>query len=109
MPHDPDDKRALFVVHATFNTVLGEEFLFRGVLLPRMEGVFGRWSWVANGVLFGLYHLPQPWGIPKSALTGLLYAFPASRFRSTWPAIILHSAESVYLAFLVLGVVLGLA
>jgi uncharacterized protein len=32
---------------------LGEEFLFRGVLLPCMEGVFGRWSWVANGVLFG--------------------------------------------------------
>ena len=100
---------ALFAVHAAFNTILGEEFLFRGVLLPRMEGVFGRWSWVANGVLFGLYHLHQPWGIPKSALTGLLYAFPASRFRSTWMAIILHSAESVYLAFLVLGVVLGLA
>jgi membrane protease YdiL (CAAX protease family) len=39
---------ALFVVNATFNTILGEEFLFRGVLLPRMEGVFGRWSWVAN-------------------------------------------------------------
>jgi uncharacterized protein len=40
---------ALFVVNAIFNTILGEEFLFRGVLLPRMEGVFGRWSWVANG------------------------------------------------------------
>jgi uncharacterized protein len=35
---------ALFVVFAAFNTILGEEFLFRGVLLPRMEGVFGRWS-----------------------------------------------------------------
>jgi membrane protease YdiL (CAAX protease family) len=41
---------ALFVVNAALNTILGEEFLFRGVLLPRMEGVFGRWSWVANGV-----------------------------------------------------------
>jgi len=39
---------ALFVVQAIFNTILGEEFLFRGVLLPKMEGVFGRWSWVAN-------------------------------------------------------------
>ncbi len=51
---------ALFVVQAAFNTILGEEFLFRGVLLPRMEGVFGRWSWVANSVLFGLYHVHQP-------------------------------------------------
>jgi membrane protease YdiL (CAAX protease family) len=100
---------ALFVVQAAFNTVFGEEFLFRGVLLPKMEGVFGRWSWVANSVLFGFYHIHQPWGIPNSVLTGLLYTFPAYRFRSTWMSIILHSAQSVYLAFLVLGVVLGLA
>ena len=100
---------ALFLVYAAFNTILGEEFLFRGVLLPRMAGVFGRWSWAANGVLFGLYHLHQPWGIPKSVLTGLLYAFPAYRFRSTWMSIVLHSAGVIYIAFLVLGVVLGLA
>lgn len=100
---------ALFVIYTAFNTILGEEFLFRGVLLPKMEGVFGRWSWVANGVLFGLYHVHQPWGIPKSVLTGLLYTFPAHRYRSTWMSIILHSAQSVFFAFLVLGVVLGLA
>ena len=100
---------ALFVIQAAFNTILGEEFLFRGVLLPKMEGVFGRWSWVANGLLFGLYHVHQPWGIPNSVLTGLLYTFPAYRFRSTWMSIIIHSAQSVYLAFLVLGIVLGLA
>jgi len=51
----------LYVVNAVFNTILGEEFLFRGVLLPKMEGVFGKWSWVANGVLHGSYHAHQPW------------------------------------------------
>jgi membrane protease YdiL (CAAX protease family) len=100
---------ALFVIQAAFNTMLGEEFLFRGVLLPRMEGVFGRSSWVANGVLFGLYHIHQPWGIPNSVLTGLLFAYPAYRYTSTWMSVVLHSAQSVYFAFLVLGVVLGLA
>ena len=100
---------ALFVVQAAFNTILGEEFLFRGVLLPKMEGVFGRLSWVANGVLFGFYHVHQLWGIPNSVITGLLYTFPAYRYRSTWMSVILHSAQSVYIAFLVLGVVLGLA
>ena len=100
---------ALFVINAVFNTILGEEFLFRGVLLPKMEGVFGRFSWVANGVLFGLYHVHQPWGIPNSVITGLLYTYPAYRYRSTWMSIILHSAQSVYFGFLVLGVVLGLA
>ena len=100
---------ALFVIQVVFNTILGEEFLFRGVLLPKMEGVFGGWSWVANGILFGFYHVHQPWGILGSVLSGLLYTFPAHRYRSTWMSIILHSAQSVFFAFLVLGVVLGLA
>ena len=100
---------ALIVVMSVFNTILGEEFLFRGVLLPRMDGVFGRGSWVANSILFALYHVHKPWVIPNAVLTGLLYTFPAYRYRSTWMSIIVHSAQSVYFAFLVLGVVLGLA
>jgi membrane protease YdiL (CAAX protease family) len=100
---------ALFVVMSVFNTVLGEELLFRGVLLSRMEGVFGRGSWVANSILFALYHVHKPWVIPNAVLTGLLYTFPAYRYRSTWMSIIVHSAQSVFFAFLVLGIVLGLA
>jgi membrane protease YdiL (CAAX protease family) len=101
---------ALFVVFSIFNTILGEEFLFRGVLLPKMEGVFGRWSWVANGVLFGFYHLHQPWSILTAIVGGILfYTLPAWRFRSTWMSIIVHSAQSVFFAVLILGVVLGLA
>jgi uncharacterized protein len=100
----------LYIFQAIFNTILGEEFLFRGVLLPRMEGVFGKWSWVANGVLFGFYHVHQPWGIVGSVISGaLLYALPSWRFRSTWMGIIVHSAQSVYFSFLILGVILGLA
>ncbi len=101
---------ALFTVNGLFNTVLGEEFLFRGVLLPKMDAVFGRWDWVANGVLFGLYHFHQPWGMLGSIGTGaFLYALPAKRFRSTWMSIIVHSGQSVYFLFLILGLVLGLA
>jgi len=101
---------ALYVLNTIFNTILGEEFLFRGVMLPKMEGVFGKWSWLANGVLFGFYHLHQPWGIVGSVVSGaFFYAFPTRRFRSTWMGVIVHSGQSVYLAFLILGVVLGLA
>ena len=101
---------ALFLVNAVFNTFLGEEFLFRGVLLPQMEGAFGKWSWVANGLLFGLYHVHQPWTIPGNIISGiLLIAFPSWRFCSTWMGIIVHSAQSVFFAFLILGIVLGMA
>ena len=101
---------ALFVVLGLFNTVLGEELLFRGVLLPKMNGVFGRRDWVANGVLFGLYHLHQPWSIPGSIVRGvLLYALPTKRFRSAWMGIAVHSAQTVFFIFAALGLVLGLA
>lgn len=100
----------LFVVSALFNTVLGEELLFRGLLLPRMAGVFGKKDWLANGLLFGLYHLHQPWGMLTSAIDGALcYALPSRVVRSTWFGIIVHSGQSIYLAILILGLVLGLA
>lgn len=100
----------LFFINALFNTILGEEFLFRGVLLPKMEGVFGKWDWVANGMLHGAYHFHQPWGILGSIISGVfLYTFPSKRFRSTWMGIIVHSGQSVFFLFLMLGLVLGLA
>ncbi len=101
---------ALFAVNALFNTFLGEELLLRGVLLPKMQGVFGRWDWLANGVLFGVYHLHQPWGIPGNIVSAtLLEAYPARRWRSVWMSIIVHSGQSVFFLFLLLGLVLGLA
>ena len=100
---------ALFFVQALFNTFLGEELLFRGVLLPKMEGAFGKWDWVANAVLFGFYHLHQPWSILDAVTTALIFTYTSKRFRSNWFSIILHSGQSVYLLFLLLGLVLGLA
>jgi uncharacterized protein len=103
------DLLALMLISSVFNTFLGEEFLFHGILLPKMKGVFGRWDWVANGVAFGLYHLHQPWGIPGNILSCLLFAFTAKRYHSNWFPIILHSGQSIYFLFLILGLILGLA
>lgn len=103
------DLLGLFLITALFNTFLGEEFLFRGVLLPKMTGVFGRWDWVANGVLFCLYHLHQPWGMLATLPGDLLFAYAGKRFQSNWFPIILHSGQSVYFLVLILGLVLGLA
>src|ERR1043165_6765767 len=58
------DLLALQVVLSIFNTLLCEEFLFHGLLLPKMNGLFGKGDWIMYGILFGLYHLHQPWGLP---------------------------------------------
>lgn len=96
------------VVFAVFNTVLGEELLFRGLLLPRMRSVFGRRDWVANGVLFAVYHLHVPWVIPPTLVEGMfLEAYPTRRFQSAWMGIIVHSVQSVFVVIFVLTLVLG--
>jgi membrane protease YdiL (CAAX protease family) len=97
---------AVVVVLAVFNTVLGEELLFRGLLLPRMRGVFGRRDFVANGALFAVYHLHQPWSIPTSLVDIIALAYPSRRFQSAWMGIIVHSAQSVVLIIIVLTLVL---
>ena len=97
---------AVIVVLALFNTVLGEELLFRGLLLPRMRGVFGRADWLANGVLFATYHLHMPWVIPMALLDTLALAYPSRRYRSAWLGIIVHSVQSVLIITATLVVVL---
>jgi membrane protease YdiL (CAAX protease family) len=97
---------AVLVVLWIFNTVLGEELLFRGLLLPRMNATFGRGDWVANGVLFALYHLHIPWAIPVTLLDTFLLAYPTKRYRSAWIGIAVHSSQSVFFGVLVLALVL---
>src|SRR5688572_26552794 len=70
----------LILVMFLFNTVLGEELLFRGFLLPRMNGAFGRGDWVANGLLFAVYHLHVPWAIPGTLLETFTTSYPAKRY-----------------------------
>ena len=98
---------AVIVVQSVFNSVLGEDLLFRGFLLPRMRGVFGRGDFVANGVLFAFYHLHQPWSIPASLADIVLTAYPTRRWQSVWMSIIVHSAQSVFIIFVILALVLG--
>jgi uncharacterized protein len=84
-----------------FNTVLGEELLFRGLLLPRMNGVFGRGDWLANGLLFAAYHLHVPWVIPAGLLDTFILAYPSKRYRSTWIGIAVHSSQNVVFAIII--------
>jgi membrane protease YdiL (CAAX protease family) len=97
----------VIVVLMVFNTVLGEELLFRGLLLPRMAGVFGRWDWAANGFLFAVYHLHMPWAIPSTLLTDTFaLAYVSRRYRSAILGIIVHTSQSILMLVLLLNVVL---
>lgn len=100
----------LFITTSVFNYFFGEEFIYRGILLPKMNGVFGKWDWFFNGILFGFYHLHKPQIILSTALYfGFLFAFPSKLFQSNWMAVIIHGLEGLLGIIVVLGIILGLS
>jgi len=97
------------LINNAFNYFLGEEFLFRGVLLPKMEGVFGKGDWVANVVLFSAYHLHIPHAILPNLLITAPYIWASRYFRSNWFGVIVHGVGGVMGFILVFLVVSGMA
>jgi membrane protease YdiL (CAAX protease family) len=77
------------VIGLVFN-IFGEEIYYRGYLLPRMRGAFGKWDWVANGVLFTLKHIYQRWLFPGILVGGLSFAFAAGPLGSLPLAMVYH-------------------
>src|SRR5215204_4023438 len=73
------------------------------------EGRFRRrrGDFVANGVLFAFYHLHAPWSIPAALADVILTAYPTRRWQSVWMSIIVHSAQSVFVIFAILSLVLS--
>jgi uncharacterized protein len=72
-----------------------------------MKGVFGKRDWIANGVLFAVYHLHVPWVIPSALVFDILaLAYPSRRFQSAWMGIIVHSTQTVFITLAVLALVL---
>jgi membrane protease YdiL (CAAX protease family) len=97
-----------FVIGLVFN-IFGEEIYYRGYLLPRMRGAFGRWDWVANGVLFTLKHIYQRWLFPGILVGGLSFAFAAGPLGSLPLAMVYHWVgnflfQMVFLIMAALGI-----
>jgi membrane protease YdiL (CAAX protease family) len=80
----------LYIVIGFVFNIVGEEVYYRGYLLPRMRGAFGKWDWVANGVLFTLKHVYQRWLYPGILVGGLSFAFAAGPLASLPLAMAYH-------------------
>lgn len=101
---------ALFIFMSVLNTFLGEELLFRGVLLPRSNKLFKKYDWIVIGLLFAFYHVSMPWTIISTIfITTFTLTLPAKLFKSSWFGVIVHSGQTVFFIIIFLGLILGLA
>ncbi len=92
----------LIIVFAVWalNMFLAEELFFRGLLLARMRGAFGRLDWLANAILHGLFYLAAPFAIPFRILLAMIGAGLARRYRSTQLALAVRSLEGAMVMIL---------
>ncbi len=95
----------LALISCVFNYLLGEELFFRGILLPKMEGAFGKADWAVNGLLFAAYHVHKISEIPLFMIGSLFIALLNRRFRSFWPSVIIHGLEAIPLLASVVWVI----
>lgn len=85
----------VLAVMIVFNYFIGEELIFRGILLPKMNGVFGKWDFLANHILFVSYHLHKISDWPALLLIDWIIPWATKRFNSYWVGVILHAVEAV--------------
>ena len=73
-----------------------------------MNGRFGRWDVVANGILFSTYHIHLFWGIPTQIiLKDMSYAWAAKRYKSYWISVVIHGFDAIFLVVLFPLAILG--
>lgn len=92
----------LFLFTGIMN-VIGEDTFYRGVLIPKLEGLFGRWAWLAGGVIFALKHVYVWWRVqeviplaiagafmfgPMGSLPFAMLAHLLRNYGLTWPMVI---------------------
>jgi membrane protease YdiL (CAAX protease family) len=97
----------LAVVLLFFN-IVGEEFWWRGYILPRQELAHGRWTWLIHGTMWTLFHAFKYWDWLGLLPVSLLISYIAQRRRNTWPGIVIHLLVNSMILVPVLLVVLGI-
>lgn len=94
----------LYLIGLFFN-IVGEEFWWRGYILPRQELAMGKYTWLVHGLLWTMFHIFWKWNLLILLPGCLLTSFVAYKLKNTWPAIISHFViNSLGMIPLILGV-----
>lgn len=106
MPLDHENMWILYVwpLFFFFN-IFGEEFLWRGYILPRQEIFHKRWAWLFNGIFWAVWHIPMGFDLILASLP-IFFILPAvvQLRQNTTIAIVVHA---IFGAFGFLAIALG--
>jgi membrane protease YdiL (CAAX protease family) len=97
---------ALCYFSALLFNIFGEEFWWRGYILPRQELAFKKWTWVIHGLLWTLFHIFWKWNLLMLLPTCLALSYVVYKRKNTWIGIITHLAfNSIPLIGLIIAII----
>lgn len=71
--------------------ILGEEFLWRGVMLPRQEIAFGKYTWLIHGFGWGLFHIAFGWQLLITLIPLIfIQSYIVQKTKNSWIGVIMH-------------------
>ncbi|RJP53226.1 MAG: CPBP family intramembrane metalloprotease [Anaerolineaceae bacterium] len=79
----------LFIFTGVMN-ILGEDTLYRGVLIPKLHGLFGKRVWLVGGLIFSLKHIYVWWRIQETLPLAIAGAFMFGSMGSLSFAMLAH-------------------
>lgn len=89
-----------------FFNIFGEEFLWRGYILPRQEIIHGKYAWLIHGSLWTIWHIFWRWNLILILPVAFSISFVVQKRKKTWIGIIAHGiANSIPLVIITLGVI----
>lgn len=95
----------IYFIALLFN-IVGEEFWWRGYILPRQELVFKKLTWVVHGTLWGLFHIFWKWNLIILIPSCLVFSYVICKRKNTSIGIISHMAlNSIPLIGLIIGII----
>jgi membrane protease YdiL (CAAX protease family) len=72
--------------------IMGEEVLWRGVLLPGQETVSGKRAWLINGAGWSIFHLSFGWQLLVTMIPVLfILPYVVQKTRNSWTGVIIHA------------------
>ena len=95
----------VYFIFLVFN-IVGEEFWWRGYILPRQELAFKKWTWVIHGSLWGLFHIFWKWNLIILLPSSLALSYVIYKRKNTSIGIISHMAfNSGPLIGMIIGII----
>ena len=73
--------------------IMGEEILWRGVILPAQELVFRKNTWLIHGIFWGIFHIAFGWQLLLTLIPILfIQSYVVQRRKNSWIGVIIHAA-----------------